>query len=185
MKYGTISIDPPWPENGGGKCKRGADRHYKTMSIQDIARTIWTCPMFTPADSAHLYMWATNNYLPQAIAMMPELGFRYINNIVWVKMRNDFYEGQSILISERSLQLGLGQYQRGSHELLLFGTRGNAMVPAPENRFPSVVFAPRTKHSKKPDAFYKRIPMVSPGPYLEMFARDKRSGWDCWGDEVE
>lgn len=81
------------------------------------------------------------------------------------------------------LQIGLGQYLRGAHELCLLGVRGDAMVPAPADRLPSVVFAPRGLHSAKPPVAYAVIERVSPGPRAEMFARTPRPGWAVWGNE--
>ncbi len=187
MSYSTILIDPPWPETGGGKIKRGADRHYPTLPVDHIPRVIYSSGEFEPAKDAHLWIWSTNNYLIYAINMFSALGFRYVTNTVWVKMRCleiECLELDSIKIATAHLQIGLGQYQRGSHEILLFGTRGKAMVPEPENRMPSVVFHPRGEHSEKPDIFYKRIELISPPPYLEMFARKSRDNWWSWGNEL-
>jgi N6-adenosine-specific RNA methylase IME4 len=39
-------------------------------------------------------------------------------------------------------------------------------------------------HSAKPEAFYDLVESVSPGPYLELFARRQRLGWDTWGNEA-
>ena len=82
------------------------------------------------------------------------------------------------------LQIGLGQYMRHAHELLLLGARGEAMVPEPPDRLPSVIFAPRTKHSAKPKQAYRLIEACSPGPRIEFFAREPRKGWRVWGNEV-
>lgn len=190
--FGTICLDPPWQERGGGKCKRGADRHYSLMKLDDIHRTVWTCPLFRPAPDAHCWMWVTNNFLPQGLELMRRLDFRYVTNVVWVKMDDSELRtsmaGESIapiVLARDMLQIGLGQYQRGAHELLLFGVRGKAMVPATKNRLPSVVFAPRGRHSEKPVEFYERIELVSPEPRLEMFARSRRPGWTSWGDQLE
>ena len=73
-KYKTIYADPPWPEYGGGKIKRGADRHYNLMTIKEI--------MSLPiqdicAENAHLYLWVTNNYLPAGLDVMKAWGFTY------------------------------------------------------------------------------------------------------------
>lgn len=188
--YKTILIDPPWAEHGGGKCKRGADRHYPLMSARDIERTIRTCPKFIPDRSCHLFMWVTNNFLREGLAIMSQLEFRYVNNICWVKMVETtvrrVYPVPMCELATDYLQKGLGQYQRGSHELLLFGVRmgGESMVPATEDRLPSVVFAERGQHSAKPVEFYERLERMSPGPYFEMFARNERPGWDSWGNEV-
>jgi N6-adenosine-specific RNA methylase IME4 len=66
-KYHTIYADPPWPERGGGKIKRGADRHYSLMTVKDIM----TLPVANLAeDNCHLYLWTTNNYLPAALDVM-------------------------------------------------------------------------------------------------------------------
>lgn len=185
----TSSLDPPWLERGGGKIKRGADRHYPLMKLDDIHRTIFTSPVWTPADDAHMYLWVTNNFLPQGLELMRRLGFRYVTNTAWVKMADEWSAAAAALHSPNEkaaalLQIGLGQYQRGAHELLLFGVRGKAMVPEPRDRLPTVVFAPRGRHSEKPVVFYDRIERASPGPYLEVFARSEREGWTSWGLEV-
>lgn len=188
-EYRTIYADPPWKERGGGKCKRGADRHYPLMSLDDIHRTLLLCPELRIAEDAHCWLWVTNNFLPEGLELLRRLGFRYVTNTVWAKMVDTSVrriEPVSICdLAAEYLQIGLGQYQRGAHELLLFGTRGNACVPATKDRLPSVVFAPRSrKHSEKPEVFRERIERVSPGPYLELFAREPRPGWTVWGNEV-
>ena len=108
IKFKTIYADPPWAEQGGGKTKRGADRHYNLMKTKDIV----ALPVSDLADdNAHLYLWVTNNFLEDGLKVMKAWGFKYITNIVWIKQG----------------PVGLGQYFRGAHELLLFGVRG--MVP--------------------------------------------------------
>lgn len=179
-RYKCVLMDPPWPERGGGKCKRGADRHYPIMSIREIKWTTFEYfyggllanrEIRVDIDGCHLWIWATNNHMPCGVELMRHLGFRYITNIAWVKVKND------------RLQKGLGQYTRGCHELLLFGVKGRAMIPETYNRPPTVLFAERTKHSQKPKEAYELIEKVSPGPRLEMFARNTRIGWDNWGNE--
>lgn len=54
----------------------------------------------------------------------------------------------------------------------------------PEKAPPSVIHAPRRRHSEKPLEFYDLFETVSPGPYLELFARNAREGWTSWGNEV-
>lgn len=82
-KYKTIYADPPWPEQGGGKIKRGADRHYPLMSVKEIM----ALPVGELADpeGCHLYLWATNNYLPAAFECIKAWGFEYITTITWMK----------------------------------------------------------------------------------------------------
>lgn len=97
-RYRTITMDPPWPESGGGG--RGAQNHYpligkgihtssetdREASKQAIKATILGSGMFNPEDDAHLYLWVTNNYLEWGLWLMQELGFTYKGVIVWVKL---------------------------------------------------------------------------------------------------
>lgn len=187
MTYRTILIDAPWPERGGGQCKRGADKHYKLMTPYEITRTILNCPVYKPAREAHLYLWSTNNFLPEALKVMQRLGFDYITNIAWVKPT-----------------FGLGYYFRGQHELCLFGVKGHMRQPRhkdfskayPQKRWsgtetkkgfrtPTTVIKEKTRgHSVKPLKLYQLIETVSFPPRLEIFAREQRQGWDAWGDEL-
>jgi N6-adenosine-specific RNA methylase IME4 len=103
--------------------------------------------------------------------VVKELGFKYKTLITWAKTR-----------------IGLGQYFRGQTEHVLFATSGKARVPPPSRRSSTLLGAdPLEKriHSRKPVALYSVIEEVSEGPYLEMFARSKREGWDSWGNETD
>jgi N6-adenosine-specific RNA methylase IME4 len=173
-------MDPPWPEKGGGKCKRGADRHYDTMKLGDIAKTILHAPCWLPADDAHLWCWYTDNYLLHALSLVDQLGFRYIRTLQWVKAE---FDDKSI---RWNLQpFGIGQYLRGEHEGCILAVRGKGRALVQDRGVGSVVLAPKTnKHSEKPAAAYTKFERVSPGPRLEMFARTPRHGWDVWGNEV-
>lgn len=73
-KYDIIYADPPWNEAGGGKIKRGADRHYPLMRTKEI---IALPVMDLAADNAHLYLWVTNNFLPDGLEVMKAWGFEY------------------------------------------------------------------------------------------------------------
>lgn len=102
----TILADPPWHEQGAGKYVRGAQKYYPLMSVEEIC----TIPVKEiVAEQAHLYLWATNNYLPSAFKVMETWGFTYKTCITWAKTSGGF---------------GLGQYFRGMTEHCLFGTRG-------------------------------------------------------------
>lgn len=83
-RYVTGLADPPWPERGGGKVKRGADRHYPLMSVRAICE-LPVARLFRP--DAHLYLWATNNYLRAAFDVMEAWGFRYVTCITWQRHR--------------------------------------------------------------------------------------------------
>jgi N6-adenosine-specific RNA methylase IME4 len=80
-------------------------------------------------------------------------------------------------------QMGIGNYWRVSHEFMLYGQRGN-----PKFRDHSTMSwqqADRQGHSSKPDLFRKLIEKASPGPYLEMFARNAPHGWSAWGNQIQ
>jgi N6-adenosine-specific RNA methylase IME4 len=166
--YSTIYADPPWPERGGGKIKRGADRHYDLMSINEIMNM----PVRSIAAAhAHLYLWATNNFLHDAIHVMKAWGFRYVTAITWAKDR-----------------IGLGQYFRGQTEHCLFGVRGSLpykLLDGKRQQGATLMSAPRQEHSQKPDEMRAMIERVSYPPFIELFARECVPGWDAWGNEVE
>lgn len=177
MKYRTLYIDPPWPEYGGGKIKRGADRHYPLMSEDEILRL--PVKQLTE-DNAHLYLWVTNNYLPLGLRCIERWGFRYVTKVVWVKV---------IRLQPTSDQFGLGQYFRGITEDCLFAVRGNLPYRTREDgkrgQGKTVIMAPRREHSQKPDEMRSMIEVVSHEPRLEMFARNSFKGWDVWGRDCD
>ncbi len=171
-EYQTILADPPWYQRGGGKSKRGADRHYPIMKEAEIKKVMHDALEGKVGENAHMYMWCANNHLPEGLRIMEHLGFRYITNIVWAKKH-----------------FGLGRYFRGQHEICLFGTKGRGFAARKDsNRVSSLVgrelIAP-TAHSKKPFQMYDLIEERSEGPYLELFARNERDGWSSWGDEID
>ena len=168
-KYKTIYADPPWWESGGGKIKRGADRHYPLMKTKDI---ILMAPMIDALaeENCHLYLWATNNHLIDAFDVMEAWGFRYVTMITWVKDR-----------------VGLGQYFRGLSEHCLFGIKGRLPYKIINGKRQQGVTAfeePKTVHSRKPKTMRDMIEKVSYPPYIELFARERFVGWDAWGNEA-
>lgn len=168
MKYKTILCDPPWKETGGGKIKRGADKHYQVLNHNQIVVLTKEWLSDCVDENAHLYLWVTNGHLPDGLKLMEELNFRYITNIAWFKDR-----------------IGLGRYFRGMHELCLFGTRGNGWkVRTSSNSVRGTIHEKKREHSRKPESFYNVIESRSEGPYLELFGRQVRNGWDVKGDET-
>lgn len=169
-KYKTIIADPPWEERGGGKIKRGADRHYQLMKTCDIILMKDFINNIS-YENCHLYLWVTNGFLKDGLKVMEEWGFRYVTMITWTKDK-----------------FGLGQYFRGITEQCLFGIKGKLPYKISEhgNRMQGLTgfFAPRTKHSKKPDKIFEMAEIVSYEPRIELFARTRRKGWDSWGNEI-
>lgn len=183
--YQTIVADPPWAYRTSritartGDHRNGAEDHYSTMTNEDLA----ALPVGSlAANDAHLYMWVTNPKLygdrkrgsitPAEI--MEAWGFSYVTMLTWLKLPG---------------ALGMGFYFRGQTEHVLFGVRGNARIAAPDRRrnyFEGDYFqAGTTGHSRKPAVFFDLVESVSPGPYVELFARAPRLGWDAWGKGYE
>lgn len=187
MKYKVIYADPPWKQKAGRKMSgykivdgkqiwnsnhvKSEDMQYQTMSIEDIKNL----PVSKFADKdCFLFMWVTNQYLPQAFEVVKAWGFKYSTTIVWAKNK---------------MGGGLGGTFRVTTEYLIFAKKG---APVSKVVFPGTWFnVKRTyengypKNSKKPDFFYEIIEDISDGPKLELFARNERDGWHAFGDEVK
>lgn len=175
MTIATVLADPPWKEHGAGKSVRGAQRHYPLLSTRDIPRVMMSAPQWTIADDAHMYLWVTDNFLQDGLFVASSLGFSYVRTIAWFKGDTE----------TEHLQSGIGQYFRGCHELCLFCVRGDGYAVRTERRdLKSAFIERRTLHSRKPDSFYDLVEARSAGPYLEMFARSGRPGWESWGNEA-
>lgn len=171
-----VLADPPWDaESGGGQVKRGADRWYPLLSPAAIVEVIQQeCPHWSRlCDTAHLWLWVTNTTIcnGDAHAVAQGLGFEPKTMFTWNKRTKD-----------GAIQKGLGQYSFGSTEHLMVCRRGEYM-PVLE-RFPTSFDAPRGEHSAKPEKSYRMIEAASPGGRLEIFAREPRQGWTCWGNEI-
>ena len=173
--FGTILIDPPWRfTNRTGKVapEHRRLRRYATMSFDEIA----SLPVGElAAEKSHLYLWSPNALLAEALRIMDAWGFTYKTNLVWYKVRKDGGpDGR-----------GVGFYFRNVTELLLFGVKGSLRTLAPGRRQVNILLSRKEEHSRKPDDVYDLIERCSPGPYLELFARKRLSGWVQWGDEVD
>ena len=178
VKYRTIVADPPWQYvkdklAARNKMARWSEAYYPTMTMREIAEL----PVANlAADKAHLYLWITNprlygdrnDFSFNPAQLMKAWGFEYRTTLTWVK------QGAP----------GMGNYFRVNTEHVLFGIRGSCQIE-PSNRRSNVIVAPRgSKHSAKPESFLDLVEQVSPGPYLELFARRNRFGWDTWGNEA-
>lgn len=124
---------------------------------------------------AHLYLWVPNALLPWGLLVMDAWGFQYKGNIVWYKVRKDGGpDGR-----------GVGFYFRNVTELLLFGTRGKMRTLQPGRTQVNIIATRKREHSRKPSAVYGLIERCSPGPFLELFARERIKGWEQWGMELD
>ena len=140
-RYAVIYADPPWRYSDKRHGFGGAEDHYSTMALEDIKA------IAVPAmDDCALFMWATMPLLPQAFEVLGAWGFKFKTSaFTWVKQNK----------SGVGFVTGLGFWTRSNTELCLLATRGR---PRPvSHRVHSVVVAPRTRHSQKPDEVRRRI----------------------------
>ena len=175
-KYKTIYADPPWQfQNRTGKVAPEHKRlaRYQTMKLEEIK----ALPIGKiAAEKSHLYLWVPNALLPQGLEVMRAWGFEYKTNIIWEKVRKDgMPDGR-----------GVGFYFRNVTEILLFGIKGaKNRTLDPGRSQVNLIRAMKREHSRKPDEFVSLIEECSPGPYLELFARGNREGWDMWGNQAD
>lgn len=181
MRYRTIVADPPWeyPEGWPGAStsplsafnRTGVPEDtgvreplpYAAMSLHDIGAL--PIPDLVDGDS-HLFLWTTNRYLREAYPIVEHWGFKPSQLLTWCKPRRG--------IGPRGLFAS-------SSEFVLYARRGH---PFHKTRVDSTWWEwPRHGHSTKPEAFLDLVETVCPGPYLELFARRNRLGWDTWGNE--
>jgi N6-adenosine-specific RNA methylase IME4 len=159
--YRTILADPPWSIEQGGNY--GAINHYDLMPLEKI-KAMPVADLTAP--DAHAWLWVTNTTLRHGFDVLDAWGFKPRSVFTWIKPR-----------------MGLGVYLRNATEHVLLGTRGKA--PVLFKAQPNWLFAPFQDHSHKPEELYQIIQRVSPGPYLELFARRRQPDWDAWGNEIE
>ena len=174
--YSTIYADPPWRfQNRTGKVAPENKKlnRYGTMSLDEIM----SLPVEQiAAEKSHLYLWVPNAMLPDGLQVMEAWGFKYKANIVWEKIRKDGQpDGR-----------GVGFYFRNVTEILLFGIKGdNNRTLAPARSQVNLIRTRKREHSRKPDEIIPIIECCSPGPFIELFARGDREGWDMWGDQAD
>jgi N6-adenosine-specific RNA methylase IME4 len=181
-RYRTIVADPPWPVSDYGarspsRAGFWAERHdgleipvpYERMSTEEIA----ALPVAELAEpDAHLYLWAVNQFLPEAYDVARAWGFRPSSLLTWCKAPRG---------------MGMGGAFVNTTEFLLFARRGSlphtARVETTWFNWKRPYVDGKPAHSAKPPGAQDIIEQVSPGPYVELFARRDRLGWDTWGNE--
>jgi len=166
--YRTIYADPPWCFRD--KLDPTRRKPYPEMTTEEIKKL----PIKKlVADKAHLYLWCVHTHLKEGLEVMESWGFQYKTLIVWRK-----------LTKHGKLWFGMGHYFRASVEICLFGVKGNLPTRTKNTRNIFDAIRPNL-HSAKPEKMYEIIEANSYPPYLELFARKQRAGWDVWGNEVE
>lgn len=168
--YKVLLADPPWKQTKGGlrKARPNQEKNldYPTLELEDIKNII------KQQDSPVLFLWTIDKFLFQAQEIAESLGYKLHARIIWDK-ENGVAPAFTI---------------RYSHEYLLWFYK-SPMEKIDVNmrgKFTTILREKATKHSKKPISSYEMIEALYPNcKKLELFARDKREGWDVWGNEVE
>jgi N6-adenosine-specific RNA methylase IME4 len=178
-KYGVIYADPPWrfknfSARGEG---RNAISHYPCMSMAQL-KELPVADVAAP--NCCLFLWATDPLLKRAFEVIEAWGFEYKTvGFYWAKL-NKLADPEAF--SQKDFCTGLGYWTRANVEQCLLATRGHPKRVAADVR--RLIVSPRREHSRKPDEIYGRIERLAAGPYLELFARETRPGWDAWGDQA-
>ncbi len=155
--FQVIVADPPW------RYETGSDLPYPTMVIDEI-KSIPVSDI--AADDAVLWLWTTNAHLRVAFDVVAEWGFEYKTLLTWVKDR-----------------MGTGEWLRGRTEHCLLASRGKPVFI--HGVHTTVIEAARREHSRKPEEFYVLVEAICPGGKLELFCREKRTGWHVYGNDIE
>ena len=166
-RFATITADPPWDVGRGPEyASNGASRPlaYPTMSVEQIA----AMPVAEKSEAdSHLYIWTINAYIEETYDIARAWGYEPSTMLYWLKQPHG---------------IGLGGTFCQCVEPILFCRRGRL---AAKRRWDRNWWGwPRGRHSQKPEEFQTVVESVSPGPYLELFARRKRAGWTTWGNEA-
>lgn len=179
--YRTIVADPPWAyDDGFATASRGdtwADKPatralpYSSMSVDEIA----ALPVGDLAhpDGAYLFCWTTSRYLPATFPILESWGFVYRQTLVWHKVKSVSPFGGTVAPNHAEFVLVA---RKGS--VKLSGRAKSSVLVAP-----GMSGRRHAAHSRKPESFLDMVEAVSPGPYVELFARRARFGWDYWGDQ--
>jgi len=194
MKYRTIVADPPWQQRNSPKSKdvpkdtpgarvlpngrvvvvKSQPLPYPTMSVEDICAL--PVPDLYHPEGVNVFLWTTNIRMGDALRVLeawripPTWGTCCSQILVWKKLNPSHFAG-------------VGSFAPMDVEFVLVGRRGSAPF---SGRAASSVFEARRSdtNSRKPDVFLDMVEQISPGPYLELFARRQRLGWDTWGNEA-
>jgi len=172
-KYSVIYADPPWSfKTYSDKGKdRSPENHYSTMNFKDICNL----PVNNIAnDNSVLLMWITDPLLDKAFKVIDAWGFKY-KTVGFTRAKTNR--------KKLGFFTGLGYWTRGNPEMCLLATKGKPKRIS--KSVPQLVVEQRREHSRKPDIMYNHIENLLDGPYIELFARTKRKGWDCWGNQTD
>lgn len=176
--YQIIYADPPYKyiqgKSMGTNFAGAADAQYECMPLKDILAL--PIPTITD-DKCILFLWVTFPMLREGLKIVEAWGFEYKTvAFTWVKMNRN----------NMGMFFGVGYYTKSNAEICLLATKGNAHSLVKDNSITQMIMTPKMAHSRKPIECRERIvQMLGKLPRIELFARQKVEGWDCWGNEVE
>ena len=176
--YDLIFIDPPWTFNtwsAKGKEKKSPENHYECQGIEWVRQL----PVRDyAAENCLLWLWATNPLLDQQIDVLKQWGFTFKTAGTWVKMTKTW----SPESKKWKQAFGTGYILRSANEPFLIGTIGK---PKTTRSVRSAIFGAVREHSRKPESAYAAAEKLMPGARrADIFSRQRRPGWDAWGDEI-
>ena len=179
-QYGVIYADPPWSykmysDKGHEKSPHS---HYDCMTMRELY-LLRDDVLFTSAPHSVLFMWAVWPMLDKAMELMRYWGFKYKTGGAWHKRSKSWTPENE----DPKSAFGTGYILRSASEPFLIGTIGNPKIKNNSTR--NIIEAAVREHSRKPDETITLIENLFDGPYLELFSRQKRSGWDSWGNETD
>ena len=165
--FDVISVDPPWNYEGENKNKTSFDsvgrrvaNPYPEMSTKEIKEI--ELPLM---NDSIVFLWTTHKFLPDALEILKEWNLEYKGTLVWNKEK-----------------MGMGAWFRMQCEFCLVGIKGK---PYWENtKYRDILNEPRREHSRKPDSFFAMVEEITMGRRLEYFSREKRNGWEVFGNDI-
>lgn len=163
-KFNVIVADPPWKYE-----KRVEDGTHRARLLYPEMDTAAICalPVLKLAEeNCILWLWTTNAFMRDAFAVLDAWGFKDKTILTWAKDK-----------------MGCGDWLRGKTEHCIMAIRGKPVVTLTNQT--TLLNGPLREHSRKPDEFFELVEQLCPGTRLEMFAREKRNGWQAWGAETE
>lgn len=184
FSYGAIMADPAWDFKAWSRRgeHRSAKQHYDCMTEEEIK----ALPVGHLA-SRHcaLFLWVPSPLLPLGLEVMAAWGFKFKTlAFCWAKPTKQSALSPAGDVSiDRNWRMTTGYWTRQNTESCLLGTTGQPKRLAADVR--QLIVAPLREHSRKPDQVYDRIVRLVGGPYCELFSRQRRPGWDTWGNELD
>lgn len=175
MKYDVLVIDPPWQKKKGGIRKVRPNQttklDYETLETS-VCFMLLDQTIFNLAKQTHtVFLWTIDEFLIEAEQQMLQRGYKRHARFVW-----DKGNGVAPAFSVRYTHEYCVWYYKPTFTNVVDETKG---------KYTTVFSESSREHSRKPDVFYKMIDKMFPtAKKLDVFSREKRSGWDQWGDQI-